>query len=274
VRRVAFRVAAEDKEALLDALLPLLPGGVREAADTDGHVRLSALGGAGALPPRAVLERAAGRPLDGWAEDEVPADWRARRAVLGEGGVLVRDRVLIRSPWDPAPGPGLVDVVVERRGGAFGSGSHPTTQMCVALLLDLAPEGGAADLGCGIGTLAIAAARLGWAPVTAVDRVPVAIEVARENVIRNGVEVACAVADLASDPVPLAPLLLVNAPPPVHERVAAALSDEVAHVIVSGIVAGEAEAVLGRYRAAGFAPAEALGTEDEWLAIRLARDDG
>ena len=74
-----------------------------------------------------------------------------------------------------------------------------------------------------MGTLAIVAAKLGWAPVVGVDRVPVAIEVARENAARNGVAVDFAVADLAVDPVPLAPLLLVNAPPPVHERVAAAL---------------------------------------------------
>ena len=50
-----------------------------------------------------------------------------------------------------------------------------------------------------------------------------AIEVARENVARNGVAVDCAVADLAVDRVPLAPLLLVNAPPPVHARVAEAI---------------------------------------------------
>ncbi len=71
-------------------------------------------------------------------------------------------------------------------------------------MLDLEPSGGAADLGCGVGTLAIVAAKLGWAPVVAVDRVAVAIEVAHENVARNGVDVACAVADLAVDDVPAA----------------------------------------------------------------------
>ena len=121
-----------------------------------------------------------------------------------------------------------------------------------------------------MGTLAIAAAKLGWAPVVGVDRVPVAIEVARENVARNGVSVDCAVADLAVDPVPLAPLLLVNAPPPVHARVAASMTDEVRHVIVSGIVAEEVEAVLAGYHAAGLEAAAALGTEDEWIALRLS----
>ena len=200
----------------------------------------------------------------------MPADWRERRALTGAGGVLVGGRVWVRSPWDPPAADGVVDVVVERRGSAFGSGSHPTTQMCLALMLGLEPAGGAADLGCGVGTLAIAAAKLGWAPVIAVDRVPVAIEVARENVARNGVAVECAVADLAHAAVPLAPLLLANAPPPVHERVAAALTAQVRHVIVSGIVADEVPDVLARYRAAGYEPGEALGTEDEWIALRMS----
>ncbi len=263
MRRVAFRITAEDREAVLDALLPLLPAGVRE--EDDG--RISSV--AGALPGRAALEAAAGPVLADYAEEDVPADWRERRARFGGGSVLVGGRVGIRSPWDPPPPAGVVDVVVERRGSAFGSGSHPTTQMCIALMLPLQPSGGAADLGCGIGVLAIAAAKLGWAPVVAVDRMPVAVEVAAENIARNGVEVAASVADLAVDDIPLAPLLLVNAPPPVQERVAAALSPEVRHVIVSGIVADEVEHVIAGYAAAGYVPAQALGTEDEWLALRM-----
>ena len=115
------------------------------------------------------------------------------------------------------------------------------------------------------------AAKLGWAPVVGVDRVPVAIEVARENVARNGVDGRRARWSISrSTTVPLAPLLLVNAPPPVHERVAAAMTDEVRHVIVSGIVAEEVEAVLAGYHAVGFEAAAALGTEDEWIALRLS----
>src|SRR4051795_9744522 len=188
MKRISFRVPEEDKEEMLDALLPLLPAGVREDDDV-----LSSC--AGTLPARAVLEAAAGRALADFVEEDVPADWRERRARFGGGGVLVRDRVLIRSPWDPPAAGDVVDVVVERRGSAFGSGSHPTTQMCIALMLGLEPCGGAADLGCGVGVLAIAAAKLGWAPVVAVDRMAVAVEVAAENISRNGVEVGVSVAD-------------------------------------------------------------------------------
>jgi ribosomal protein L11 methyltransferase len=218
----SFRVGEDEKEALLDALLPLLPSGVHENGDV-----LSVFS---AVPfERSLMEGAVGRVLQGWTVEEVPADWRSRRALLGGGGVVIGGRVSIRSPWNAPPSEAdVVDVVVERRGSAFGSGSHPTTQMCVALLLELEPSGGAADLGCGVGTLAIVAAKLGWEPVVAVDRVPVAIEVATEN------------------------------------------TPEVRHVIVSGIVAEEVEAVLAGYHAVGFDAAAALGTEDEWIALRLS----
>jgi ribosomal protein L11 methyltransferase len=262
--RLTFRVPPDSKEEVLDGVLPLLPAGVREE-ETPDRVLLTSI--AGTFPSQAELEAAAGRALEGFAVDEVPADWRLRQA----GGVVIGGRVSIRAPWDPPPpGDGVLDVVVERRGSAFGSGSHPTTQMCVALMLELEVSGGAADLGCGVGTLAIAAAKLGWAPVVGVDRVPVAIEVALENVARNDVAVACSVADLAVDDVPLASLLLVNAPPPVQFRVAAAVDAGVRHVIVSGIVADEVPEVIARYKTAGFEVAQALGTEDEWIALRLS----
>jgi ribosomal protein L11 methyltransferase len=261
--RASFLAPEAEREELLDALLPLLPAGVRE----DGESLYTI---AGELPDRAVLEAAAGRALEGWEVAEVPADWRVRRALEGGGGVVVAGRVAIRSPYDSPPADGVIDVVVERRGGAFGSGSHPTTQMCLALLLELEAGVGVADLGCGVGTLAIAAAKLGFGPVVAVDRVPIAIEVARENVERNAVVVACDVVDLAVDPVPLAPVLLVNAPPPVHARVVESMTGEVRHVIVSGIVAEEVADVLAAYRSAGFEVANALGTEDEWIALRLS----
>lgn len=248
-----YRLTFSGDEDLLDVVLPLLPAGVH--ADGDDFVAFS-----GAPFPRAVLEATGG------AVDEVPADWRRRQV---GSGVVISGVVSIRAPFERASG-APIDVVVERRGSAFGSGSHPTTQMCVALLLELEPGGGVADLGCGVGTLAIVAAKLGWAPVVGVDRVPVAIEVARENVERNGVQVDVAVADLAVDDVPLAEVLLVNAPPPVHERVAGALTEQVRHVIVSGIVSHEVEDVVKRYGERGFKVAKALGTEDEWIALRLS----
>ena len=273
MRAIRFRLPADEKEELLDALLPLLPSGVREL-ERGAEVELVSV--AAAPPARAALEAAAGVELAGWEELEVPADWRARRALLG-GGVLVGGRVLIRSPDDPPP-PGdadLLDLVLARGGGGFGSGSHPTTRMCLELLLDLAPGGGAVDLGCGLGTLAIAAARLGWAPVAGVDRMAEAVDVARGNGARNGVDVAWAVADLEAEPVALAPLVLVNAPPPVQARVAgaaAAVPGRVDVVIASGMLLPELRAALPAYAEAGLRPVRAL-EDDGWAAARLERTD-
>jgi ribosomal protein L11 methyltransferase len=144
--------------------------------------------------------------------------------------------------------------------------------MCLELLLELEPRGAAADLGCGLGTLAIAAARLGWAPVVAVDRMEGAVAAARGNGERNGADVIWGVADLESDPVPLADLLLVNAPPPVHERVSAAIAGDprADRVILSGVVPEELDAVAGRYATAGWAVAERR-EQDGWAAALLTR---
>jgi ribosomal protein L11 methyltransferase len=271
VRRVSFLLPADEKEALLDALMPLLPAGVRERPAGDGAVELATV--AAAPPDRAALEAAVGRPLDGWSEEDVPADWRARRARFGGGAFLVGDRLLVRSPWDPPPAEGVLDLVLERGGGGFGSGSHATTRMCLELLLELTPGGGAADLGCGLGTLAIAAARLGWAPVRGVDRMAGAVDAARANGARNGVTVDWAVADLEADEVPLAELLLINAPPPVHARVAAAAPHgDVRHVVLSGVVTGELASVLDTYAAAGWTVA-AQREEEGWAAARLEQAD-
>ena len=73
-------------------------------------------------------------------------------------------------------------------GQAFGTGAHPTTRLSLELLLALEPRGSLADLGCGSGVLAIAAARLGFAPVTALDSEPAAVEATLENARANGVE--------------------------------------------------------------------------------------
>jgi ribosomal protein L11 methyltransferase len=268
VRRISFRLPASEKEELLDALMPLLPAGVREGAEEDGEVELTSV--AAAPPDRATLEAAVGRTLVGWSEDDVSADWRARRARFGGGAFLVAGRLLVRSPWDPAPEPGVVDLVLERSAGGFGSGSHATTQMCLALLLDLEPAGGAVDLGCGLGTLAIAAARLQWGPVAGVDRMEGAVEAARANGARNGVAVQWRAGDLESDPVPLAELVLANVPPPVHSRIAAALpaSGVARHLIVSGVVPGELAGVTAGYAAAGWS-VTASAEQEGWAAARL-----
>ena len=92
---------------------------------------------------------------------------------------------------------------------AFGTGAHPTTRLCVELLLEL-PLGSILDIGCGSGVLSIAAARLGHGPVIAVDNDPAAIESTVQNADATGVDVDVRLADALADELPSAAAALAN----------------------------------------------------------------
>ena len=79
-------------------------------------------------------------------------------------------------------------MIIEPAPGAFGTGAHPTTRGCLELLLELEPGGGLADLGCGSGVVAIAGARLGWAPVYGLDFDARSVGATERNAERNGVD--------------------------------------------------------------------------------------
>lgn len=99
-------------------------------------------------------------------------------------------RLIVTPPWEH-PELALDDIpLVIDPGMAFGTGSHPTTQLCLTALEDyVKPGASVADVGTGSGILAIAAAKLGAARVDANDNDPLAVKIARENAGANGVSV-------------------------------------------------------------------------------------
>ena len=122
---------------------------------------------------------------EGW-EDE----WRAFHH-----GVTV-GRLWVGPPWEEAP-QGAIPVVVDP-GRAFGTGAHPTTRLCLELLQEVEPTS-LVDVGCGSGVLSIAAAKLGFAPVAALDLDEIALEVTAANAVANGVEVELVSAPRAAE---------------------------------------------------------------------------
>jgi ribosomal protein L11 methyltransferase len=168
---------------VLAALLELAPAGV-EQVDGDGWVEYALYGAPGELPAFPEGEAEVGGVLVTVRGEAVAEDW-AERWKEFHTAVEVSEGMRVRPPWIEAAGDGL-DLVIDP-GQAFGTGAHPTTKLSLQLMLQLEPRGSFADLGCGSGVLAIAAAKLGFAPVVAVDNEQAAIEATRANAAANGV---------------------------------------------------------------------------------------
>lgn len=101
--------------------------------------------------------------------------------------IRVSERLWIVPSWHEAPDPAALVLVLDP-GMAFGTGSHPTTRLCLEWLERIVVPGASIlDYGCGSGILAIAAAKLGAAPVLGVDIDLQAVAAARNNAERNNV---------------------------------------------------------------------------------------
>jgi len=170
--------------------------------------------------------------------DEVEAGWEER---WREFHRPVRIGTLwIGPPWERAP-EGVLAVVIDP-GRAFGTGAHATTRLCVELLLD-APRGSVVDVGCGSGVLAIAAARLGFAPVTAVDSDELAVAAARANAAANGVSIDVRAFDALAQGLPAADLVLANLTLAGVEALPPLVASE--HLVTSGYLTRDAAALAG-----------------------------
>jgi ribosomal protein L11 methyltransferase len=227
---------------VLAELVELAPEGF-EQVDGDGFVEFALYGAPGELPelpdgPAHVggtdVQVSSAALDDDWADR-----WRDfhRPAQIG--------RIRVRAPWhEPADGGGeeAIDVVIDP-GQAFGTGAHPTTRLCLELLQEVT-TGPLADLGCGSGVLSIAAVKLGFGPIVAVDNEQAAVEAALANASANGVTLdQLERRDLREQPAPVEPVTVANLVRPLLLRVAELLPEQPETLIVSGLLEGEEDEV-------------------------------
>ena len=223
---MAVRCRPELADVVLAELTVLAPNGLEEERGP-GYVEYALYGSEGELPELGEVEAAAGDGLVEVVSTSVPDDWADRWRDFHRP-VLVGGRLCVRPSWESARGfgDGVLDIVVDP-GRAFGTGAHATTRLCLELMLELeeANEAGGplTDLGTGSGVLAIAAAKLGWGPVTGYDHEEAALEAAAANAAANGVEVATELVNLRETLPALAPTTIANMTAPVLTEVATQL---------------------------------------------------
>jgi ribosomal protein L11 methyltransferase len=218
-----------------------------EQVDGKGFVEYAVYGAPGELPALPPGEaRVGGVPVRVTGE-EVPDDWNERWKRF-HAPVLVGGRLYVRPPWEePAVRPGVFDLVIDP-GRAFGTGAHPTTRLCLELLLELVPSGSFADLGCGSGVLAIAAARLGFGPVIALDSDRGAVEATLLNARANGVVLERVErGNLRDDPPPVAEVVAANLVRPLLLRVADSMRERPRALITSGLLEHESDEVAAAF---------------------------
>ena len=270
--RLAVRCQPELAERVLAELTVLAPNGVEEERGR-GYVEYAIYGGEGELPELGEIEAAAGDGLVELVATQVPDDWADRWQDFHKP-LLVGGRLWLRPSWEQ-PREGAIDLVVDP-GRAFGTGAHPTTRLCLELLLELEAAGEAggalADLGTGSGVLAIAAAKLGWDPVTGYDHEPAAIEAATANAAANGVDATFELTNLREGLLQLAPTVVANLTAPVLRVVAEQLANDAGPdtLVCSGLLPSELDEVVAAFVPAGLTEADRRHDGD-WSALLLRR---
>ena len=261
-----------------DPVLEPLPGEVRLWSDTLVRALFQDSSAADSLAAAVILERLAaalGPHITRTARVSPVEDQDWERVWLKDWTSMRFGRRLWVCPTAAEP-PGDSDAVVVRLdpGLAFGTGTHPTTALCLQILDSLPVAGRSViDYGCGSGILGIAALKLGAAHVVAVDLDPQALLATRENAIRNGVsswievrgvalagELApayCVMANILAGPlIELAPTLTAACQPG-------------GCLLLSGLLTKQAYAVKAAY-ASGFDKVQVV-ERDEWCCIRARR---
>jgi ribosomal protein L11 methyltransferase len=272
VLRLAVRVHRNQAELVLAELLELAPSGVEEVEISPDVIEYAVYGAPGELPEVPDLRAAAGGAYVDVSSREIADDW-AERWRSFHRPLVIGHRLTVRPPWEPPAGAGL-DVVIDP-GQAFGTGAHATTRLCVELMLHLAARppagplaGSFVDVGCGSGVLAIVAAKLGFVPVIALDYDRAATAATRENAVRNGVDLDIRAFDMRAEEAPRADFGAANVLGGPLVTWAAFQRELPPTLILSGLLATEADRVADAYAQRGHAERERR-VAGEWAALLL-----
>jgi ribosomal protein L11 methyltransferase len=274
--RLAVRCAPEYADAVMANLLELAPNGLEEERGP-GWVEFAIYGPPGEVPDVGELQAAAGGSLVDVTTSAVPDDW-ADKWTDFHRPIEVSGRVGVRPSWWE-PKEGLIDVVIDP-GRAFGTGGHPTTRLCLGLLVELEEAGEAAgpiaDWGTGSGVLGIAAAKLGWSPITGCDRELASLETARANAEANGVEMSIEHVDVREGPPPIAPSVVANLTGNLLKDCADQLTaarEAPARLVCSGMLGSEVDEVVAAFASTGLSESDRR-IEGDWGGLLLRSGPG
>jgi len=253
----------------LAAACAVLGTGCRETSLEDGRTRLEfwvtpAGADAAAARLRALLVPIGGAQLERAVEDP---GWQTAMREFHQP-VDIAGRIRVRPPWH-APAGEAVDVVIDPA-MAFGTGQHDTTRGCLELLLAVG-SGSVLDIGCGSGVLAIAAAKLGFAPVWAWDLDPLAVDATIANARGNGVALAVGRRNAFAAPLPGADVVLANLTATMLTALAGRIAERPPRAaILSGMRPHEVDPVCRAWAATGLQPTDRrIGSE--WGSVLLTR---
>lgn len=298
--RLAVRVRRAQAELVLAELLELAPDGVEESRIGDETIEYAVYGAPGELPSLPDLRAAAGEALVEISTSETADDWQERWKGFHRPVLIAAPRsqsqpldgtprpvpaLRVRPPWE-APGSeldGRTEEIVIDPGQAFGTGGHASTRLCLELLLELASldprRGPVLDVGTGSGVLAIAAARLGFAPVLALDHERESVEAARANARVNGAHMEVRRFDLRGGALPwpqelAAPvpgtIVLANLLHPLLLGLARSTDDAPAHLVAGGLLREQVEEIVEAFAGRLGLCERCRRASGEWAAVWLS----